>query len=119
MNAEKSTLNYMQINDSHSNARTNEVIVRHIDLDISVNFGLKSLKGIAKLEIENLSGADTLYLDTRDLVIEKVFSDSSENNAFRLGADQPFTGRSLAISISPDTRSVTIHYHTQPNVAAL
>jgi aminopeptidase N len=105
--------------DAHSHARIKEVLVRHIDLNLTVNFSTKSLKGFAKLTIENSAKADTLYLDTRDLVIEKVTSDTHENNSFKLGKEQPFIGSELAISISPETRSVTVFYHTQPNAAAL
>ncbi len=109
----------MQKKDAHSYSRPDEVVMRHLDLDLAVNFQEKSLSGYAKLSIENLKGADTLFLDTRDLSIEKVVNADGKELKFSLGKSEPFIGQALAIPIEKSTKEVTVYYHTQPQAAAL
>ncbi len=109
----------MQKKDAHSYSRPDEVVMRHLELDLAVNFQEKSLSGYAKLSIENLKGADTLFLDTRDLSIEKVVNADGKELKFSLGKSEPFIGQALAIPIEKSTKEVTVYYHTQPQAAAL
>lgn len=109
----------MQKKDAHSYSRPDEVVMRHLELDLAVNFQEKSLSGHAKLSIENLKGADTLFLDTRDLSIEKVVNADGKELKFSLGKSEPFIGQALAIPIEKSTKEVTVYYHTQPQAAAL
>ena len=53
--------------DTHSYANANEVAVRHVSLDIAVDFATRVISGSATLEIENLTGHDELVLDTNSL----------------------------------------------------
>ncbi len=106
--------------DPHSFANHDQVVVRHLDLDLTIDFDRKQLKGKATLSIENIGHADSLILDTRDLNIEKVTLGSSEEPAvFQLGEPVKFLGRPLSIRLTKETSSVTIHYSTTPEAAAL
>jgi leukotriene-A4 hydrolase len=114
--------------DIHSFARPDEAIVKHLDLDLTVNFDKKILAGKVILEIENKTGADTLHLDTRDLSIAKVLLDGNSSEIphgeegqilFTLGEPVKYLGQELKIPISPGTKKVTIEYSTSPDAAAL
>jgi len=106
--------------DPHSFARPDEVVVTHLNLDLRVDFDKKELAGHARLTIHNKTGASTLWLDTRDLIIEQVTLEPEGNETtFRLGDTVKFLGQSLAIDITPQTKSVTVHYRTTPQAAAL
>lgn len=106
--------------DIHSFANSNEVTVRHLSLDLSVNFDSKTLAGKAVLTLEHKKKTDKLVLDSKGLVIEKVTTDDQKDDAkFTVGEAQKIFGSPLTISITPKTKFVTIHYSTAPNAGAL
>ncbi len=106
--------------DPHSFANHNQVVVKHLDLDLEVDFTQKQLRGKASLKIENTAKTDTLILDTRDLKIEKVtLGDGNDPASFVLGEPVKYLGQSLTIKVAPTTSLVTIYYSTKPEAAAL
>src|SRR5689334_11165637 len=58
--------------DEHSYAGPAKVRVKHVALDLRVDFTAKQLAGTATLELDWAKPSDQLVLDTRDLVIAKV-----------------------------------------------
>ncbi|MBI3653700.1 MAG: M1 family metallopeptidase [Acidobacteria bacterium] len=117
----RSSSKVMQIEkDPHTFASPAEVVVKHLDLDLNVDFKKKQIGGKATLQIDNKTNAKQLRLDTRDLTIEKVtLGKSATPTTFRLGDEVKFLGRPLVIDIAYDTREVTVYYHTSPTAAAL
>jgi leukotriene A-4 hydrolase/aminopeptidase len=111
----------MQIEkDPHSFASPADVVVKHLNLDVRVDFGIKQIAGKATLQIDNKTGARELRLDTRDLTIQKVTLDKNEAAAkFTLGEEVKFLGRSLTVDIAPDTKEVNVYYNTSPQAGAL
>ncbi len=109
----------MHVTDPHTFARPEEAVVKHLDLDITVDFERKVLSGKATCQIENRKNAQHIILDTRDLIIEKVTLDQNEPAQFSLGDEVKFMGRSLTIHCKPETKSVTVYYHTSPSASAL
>ncbi len=106
--------------DAHSFARPWEVAVRHLALDLTVDFAARRLSGRASLTLEGPGAADRLYLDTRDLEIQRVLADDGETELpFALGDEVPYLGRPLAVDLGPDTRVVHVDYATRPAAAAL
>jgi len=63
---EKKSAESMKPNDIHSFAQPESVVVKHIDLNLNVDFPKQVLSGKAVLTIENKSGGNELFLDTRD-----------------------------------------------------
>src|SRR5690606_1164083 len=108
--------------DFHSFSRPDEVVVRHLDLNLKVDFDQRRLMGRVGLQIENRTGADYLFLDTRDLEIEKVSLVKDEREVethFSLTPAVDYLGSRLMVAIESDTRQVNIDYRTTPGAAAL
>ena len=105
--------------DIHSFARPDEAVVKHLALDLHVDFERQQLTGIATLQIEKTSAARELVLDTNGLSITRVTLDSGKETPFRIGESQPHLGRPLMIDLETDTRSVSIQYASAPDAAAV
>ena len=105
--------------DIHSFSRPEEAVVKHLSLDLNIDFTEKIVSGTATLNIDNLSGGNELWLDSRDLTIKKVTLDEGAETTFKTGPSKPYMGQPLTIAIKPTTKKVTIHYSTSPGAAAL
>ncbi|HEX2833972.1 MAG TPA: M1 family metallopeptidase [Thermoanaerobaculia bacterium] len=105
--------------DIHSFARPEEAVVRHIALDLDVDFERKTLSGSATLTIDVHDGASELVLDANGLTIDKVTLDDTSDAQFSLSSSRPHLGQALTIRIKPATKSVKIVYSTSPDAAAV
>lgn len=100
--------------DVHSYSRPGQVRVRHLDLELTVDFGKKILEGSVALHFERLSPSD-LFLDTRGLTIHSV-----ENaDSFELGPVDPILGAPLRIIPASGAKWVRVHYSTSPSASGL
>ena len=104
--------------DVHSFARPDEAAVKHLALNLTVDFDRKQLDGSAKLQLEN-RGVHELWLDTNGLTIKRVTLDSGKDVKFTLGEPVKYLGRPLTIPIEPSTKSVEIEYSSSPDAAAV
>jgi leukotriene-A4 hydrolase len=104
--------------DPHSFAKPNEGVVKHLDLDINVDFSKKIISGKATLDVELKNNANQIIVDTRDLTIEKVTFDDGSETKFSLGNEVKYLGRALTIDCKPD-RKLVIYYSSHPDAAAL
>lgn len=102
--------------DIHSYAQPDQAVIRHVDLDLSVDFDQKVLSGTATYAIEVKPGATAIILDTRDLEIREVRVDG-QVAAFQLGDSKPFMGQALTIPVTRDAKQVRIAYATRPGGA--
>ena len=107
------------MSDIHSFARPEEVVVRHLRLDLDVDFERKRLTGSATLDFETSAGARELVLDTHGLDVERVTYADGSAATFAIGDSQPHLGSPLTIGLHPDTKSVTVHYASAPDAAAV
>ncbi|HEX6158647.1 MAG TPA: M1 family metallopeptidase [Thermoanaerobaculia bacterium] len=105
--------------DIHSFARPEEAAVRHLALDLTVEFGEQRLVGSATLDIETSGGATQLVLDTNGLEIRRVTLGGGGEARYALGDEQKYLGRPLTIEIRPDTRQVRVEYASSPDAAAV
>src|SRR5262249_55655907 len=101
--------------DAPSYSNPEQVRVRHVHLDLEVLFDRKVLKGVSTLTIERAqAGADTLKLDTQDLMIIKVSASNdgavSAPAQFTLGASDKVLGAPLTIQLPPQATKVHIEY---------
>lgn len=111
--------------DPHSFSRPDEVVVEHLQWSATVDFSKRQIAGRASLRINNKTGAGQLFLDSRDLTIQRVTlggdggSGEGSGTRFTLGEAVPHMGQSLAIDIQPDTKWVHVDYVTSPEAGAL
>ncbi|MBW8050585.1 MAG: M1 family metallopeptidase [Cytophagales bacterium] len=110
----------MQYKDMHTFSKPDQAVVRHLDLDIIVDFDKKIITGKAAYTIENIKGVNKIYFDSRDLKIEKITLGKEEKDTkFQLGAFVEYLGQPLEILIEDNTKIVNIYYSTNPGSVAL
>ena len=99
--------------DIHSYSRPDLVRVRHLNLDLDVDFDRRVLTGSVTLELDRTAGAE-LILDTRDLTIHSVEGAASHE----LGPADPILGAPLKVRLNSDG-PVRVHYTTSPGASGL
>ncbi len=109
----------MNTSDIHSFSRPDEVVVKHLSLNLTIDFSSKIISGTATLMIENKTGTSSLFLDSRELNIRRILLDSGTETQYSKGKVVPFLGQSLEVKINSDTKKVIIEYNTVPEAAAL
>lgn len=111
--------------DVHSFARPEHVRVRHVDLDLEVDFGRRRLQGQATLTVEHVSGDEKqpLILDSRKLQIEKVETSADgkrfEAGRYELGKEDEILGAPVTVALPAKVKAVRVHYATSPNASGL
>lgn len=105
--------------DYHSLSNPEQVVVKHIDLDLNIDFAKKIMSGTAELAIQRkVSGANTLVLDTKDLTINRVTSGNNDI-PFTVGEADPVLGAALTLTLPSDNDKVTVHYATSPKASGM
>lgn len=102
--------------DPHSFAEPNRVSVRHLALDLTVDFSAKTLAGTARLDLVRTDRAAPLMLDDDGLVIEAVTDCNGGALKHRVGKKIAI-GAPLRIDTTGDC--VEIRYRTAPEASAL
>ena len=115
-----------QRTDVHSNANPDQIRVRHVALDLKVDFAAKQLRGSVDLTIERQPGCPAgaaLVLDTNGLSIERVSAGTADGDLadvrFELGPADKILGAPLTIQVPESATLVHIAYHTSPEASAL
>ncbi|HWJ82239.1 MAG TPA: M1 family metallopeptidase [Nocardioides sp.] len=103
--------------DPHSHARPNEVVVRHVALDLDVDFETRRLTGTATFDLERRApDATELVLDTWRLDVTSVTAADGTELAHTIGEHDPVLGAPLTITTGERDR-VVVHYATSPEEA--
>ncbi len=109
--------------DVHSYAEPNSVRVVHVDLDWTVSFDEKSIKGSATLNIVRSEKTAPLILDTRDLTIERVETSVDgrryRETTFDLAEADKILGSKLTVQLPTAANRVRVFYSTSPNASGL
>jgi hypothetical protein len=101
--------------DPHSYSRPGEALIKHLDLDLAVDFQKKKLSGKASYTIEKATDAKELILDSRDITISKItLNDDTAGAAFATGVPDEVLGTPVIIKLKPETEKVTVYYETSP-----
>jgi leukotriene-A4 hydrolase len=106
------------VNDWHTQSNADSVMVKHLDLDIAVDFNKKQISGNATWTIANPNNEDTLKFDTYDLSIDSITVDGAKKN-FTIGTFREHLGSQLLIPITGNSQRVSIWYKTGQNPRAL
>ena len=100
--------------DYHSQSNPEQVSVKHIALDLTVDFEQRVIKGSATLDyVKHDVKVRTLVVDTNDLTISSVTSGVNDL-PYRLKPENSFLGSALEITLPEDGSAVTINYATSP-----
>ena len=115
--------------DHFSFANTDRFEIRHLELDLAVDFGRQVLEGSAVLHLAGKDGAaDKVVLDSRGLQVDRARllspGGSGTDLEVRFGPDDPVRGQALEIGLPPgfDPRqafALQIDYRTGPDASAL
>lgn len=110
--------------DEHSHAEPDRVAVRHLALELAVDFERKVLSGTATLDLAWIDPtAKELVLDTRDLVIGTTEASADGRSwaavPFDLRPDDPILGRPLTLRLPGPCPKVRIGYRTSPTASGL
>ncbi|MCZ6794850.1 MAG: M1 family metallopeptidase [Planctomycetota bacterium] len=106
--------------DPHSFSRPDQIAVRHLELDIRVDFDARQISGKVRLHLERRTPATYLVLDIDGLTVHRVTRGEDERPApFVIGEEDPVLGRPLRIEVGEEASVVTVHYTTSPGASAL
>lgn len=110
--------------DPHSYSSRSPVRVRHLALELTVDFDSHTLAGSATWQLAEPGAAAEIVFDTRDLTIESVevldANGASAPATFTLDATaDPVLGQALRVALAPTTTALLIRYRTAPTAAAL
>ena len=106
----------------HSCARPDEVAIKHLHLDLKVDFESKKLSGSATLTLDRKTDSNTLRVDTDGLDITAVKSSDDTELKWELGERNSQLGQALSISLPAKQNTptkVVISYSTRPSAAAV
>ena len=116
----------MIVEDVHSFSNPKQIRVTNVDLDWTVSFEEKSIKGFADLSFERAKEAASapIILDTRDLKIERTETSSDDGKTFqpaefKLGEADKILGSSLTIPLPADANKVRVYYKSAPTASGL
>lgn len=108
------------VKDEHSYAEPEKAVVKHLDLEISVDFDTQTISGKASWDIENTGKGNEIVFDENTLAISKVtLGDDEKETKFSLGDATEYHGKPLRVTIAPDTKKVNIYYKTTKDAIAL
>jgi leukotriene-A4 hydrolase len=108
------------VTDEHSYSKPELAVVKHLDLDIKVDFDTQTISGKASWLIDNVSKGNEIIFDENTLNITKVtLGDDEKETKFELGKDVEFHGKPLHVTIEPTTTKVNIYYSTTKEAVAL
>ncbi len=108
------------VTDEHSYSKPELAVVKHLDLDIKVDFDTQTISGKASWLIDNISKGNEIIFDENTLNITKVtLGDEEKETKFELGKNTEFHGKPLHITIEPNTTKVNIYYSTTKDAVAL
>jgi aminopeptidase N len=106
--------------DVHSFAQPTQARSTHVDLDLSVDFDRKTLRGFA---IHTIDGQGQIVLDTKGLKIEQAETAGEDRQfqkaPFTLGTSDKILGQALTIPFPAGTKYVKVTYETSPQAVAL
>lgn len=105
--------------DPHTFALPNEALVKHLFLDIEIDFDQKQIEGSATYTIEKNRSAQRINFDIDGLKINGVVDQDQKDLPFEISSYFKYLGKNLSISLNKNTEKVSIQYSTTENSRAL
>jgi aminopeptidase N len=105
--------------DPHSLSEPNRVRVRHVSLDLTLDFVAHQVRGSATLSFDRLDPTAPLTLDSSGLVVESVHGSDGRERVWQLGPEDKNLGRAITVALQPGDTGVKVAYHTTDKSEAL
>jgi aminopeptidase N len=106
--------------DPHTFAAPDKAVVKHLNLDIKVDFDTKKISGKASWVIDHVSETKEIIFDTKMLDISKVTAGIEEKEIkFSFGEEDSILGKPLRIAIADNDTLIHIYYSTSKDAGAL
>lgn len=106
------------VKDTHTQSNADSVEIKHLDLDVKVDFAQHRISGRASWDINNPHKLDMLILDAFRLTIDSVMVDGNRVQ-YTWGASKVNLGNALKIPILAESKKVDIYYKSDPSAKAL
>lgn len=107
------------VKDPHSYSDPEKAVVKHLQLNVAVDFNKQILSGEAIYDIQN-NNSEEIIFDTRNLNIQKVtLSEDEKETTFSLSKNDSVFGQALSVKIERATSRVNIYYSTTESAEAL
>ena len=107
--------------DPHSYANIEQIRTKHVHLELDVNFDNQTIYGVARHQMENLTGTDTAIFDIKFLEIQKVTigKGNERETDYVIGPFDEILGSPLMVVVDSLTEFVNIYYKTTEETTAL
>ena len=102
----------------HSFAKPDQIAIKHLHLDLNVDFESKKLSGSATLTLDRKTNDDAVFLDTQGLEISEVTA-AGKACEWKLGNADPKLGQPLKVVLPAGVTEIKIAYATQPTAEAV
>lgn len=116
--AQKQDAEATPVKDLHTLSNADSIDLRHLDLNIRVDFEHRQISGVAAWQIANPQHIPVLKLDTYGLTIDSI-TVNGEKVQHSLDEAVPVLGSRLNIPVSDSAKLVSIWYKTSPGATAL
>lgn len=116
---EEEVIEVVDTTDVHTFAKPDEAVVKHLSLNINVDFDQHIISGIAGYEFIHSDSCDSIIFDVDHLKIKNVLLDDGSKAEYYTGKEDQHLGQPLVIKFKPETKRVDIEFETPPTAGAL
>ncbi|MCK5279376.1 MAG: aminopeptidase, partial [Cyclobacteriaceae bacterium] len=108
-----------RVTDPHSFSQPEEAVVKHMNLDLQVDFDKKIIIGNAEIEIERSADAQKIILDIKALKIHEIKYEQGDLADYTIHEKDQYMGSALEIPLKVTDNKVIISYSTGQSAEAL
>lgn len=107
------------IQDPHSYSEPENAVVKHLSLNLNVDFKMKKLSGYAEWKIEKSDSSTEIIFDIHNLNVLSVKDTNDQELKYEIGLNNPVLGMPLKIQLPEPVNVIRIYYETTDSALAL